>query len=248
VANGGTVRGVARLAQDVVVPPVRVTKDNERGCGPAEQPSERLVADPATKGVGNVVVTIPGLREGKDWPEGARDDARTVLVDQAGCRYVPHVAWARPGTQLVVANSDRADHNIHGYRGSMKDTAFNFSSEPGTRKDDIEQAFLDAPAVYILKCDIHPWMSGYVHVVGNPYVAVTHATTVDGRAPGEFVLTDVPPGEHTLVWWKEGSVETPSVADGKITAYTYSPDQTDVVKVTVKPGETVTVEIPIPVR
>jgi len=64
----------------------------------------------------------------------------------------------------------------------MKDTVFNFSSEPGTRKDDIEQAFLEKPGVYILKCDIHPWMSGYVHVVDHPYYDLTSAAPSKDRA------------------------------------------------------------------
>jgi hypothetical protein len=151
------------------------------------------------------------------------------------------VLWARAGTQLVVLNDDRADHNIHGYKNSMKDTKFNFSSEPGTRKDDIEQAFLEEPATYIVKCDIHPWMSAYVHVLEHPYADLTLAVEAGGKKPGEFAISDVPPGEHTLVFWKEGIRETPSVADGKITAYTYSPDIVWEVQVKVEAGKTVEV-------
>ena len=51
-----------------------------------------------------------------------------------------------------------------------------------------------------------------------------------------------------LHWWKEGTVETPSIADGKISTYSYSPDYGGSVKVTVRAGETTTVEIPIGVK
>jgi plastocyanin len=227
---------------------LRVTKDNDRGCGAPEQPSERLVVDAATGGVGNALVLLSGIRRGKDWPEEMRDAGRTAVLDQRGCRYVPHVFWARPDTQLVIVNSDRADHNIHAYRDSMRDTAFNISSEPGTRKDQNETAFLEQTGTYILKCDIHPWMSGYLHVLPHPYAAVTQAVARDGLAPGEFLLTDVPPGTYDLLVWKEGQVETPMVAEGKIVAYNYSPDFTETRKVTVEAGGTVTLEIVLPVR
>jgi plastocyanin len=241
VQNGGTIRGTVRIKADVDLPPLKITKDNDRGCGAPEQGTERLVYDRASKGVGNVLVTLKGVGSGKDWPEKMRADDRTLLIDQKGCRYAPHVQWGRPGTQLVVANDDRADHNIHGYKGSMKDTKFNFSSEPGTKKDDIEQAFLEEPANYILKCDIHPWMSAYVHILDNPYADVTSDKDADGRKAGEFVLSDVPEGEYVLVFWKEGVFETPSIADGKITAYTYSPDITWEVPVKVEAGKTLEV-------
>jgi hypothetical protein len=226
VKDGATIRGTVRLKGEYEAPAIKVTKDNDKGCGAPEQGSERLVVDKATKGVGNVLVHLKSISAGKDWPEAMRGEDRTLLIDQKGCRYVPHVQWGRPETQLVVANDDRADHNIHGYKGTMKDTQFNFSSEPGTKKDDVEQAFLEEPAMYILKCDIHPWMSAYVHIMEHPYVDVTAARDGDGRKTGEFVLENVPEGEYTLVFRKEGVHETPSVADGKITAYTYSQDIT----------------------
>jgi plastocyanin len=241
VKDGGTIRGIVRLKTDVDLPPVKITKDNDKGCGDAEQASERLVYDRATKGVGNVLVRIEKIDAGKDWPESMRAEDRTCEIDQKGCKYVPHAQWARVGTQLIVLNGDRADHNIHGYRNSMKDTAFNFSSEPGTKKDDIEQAFLEEPAAYIVKCDIHPWMSAYLHVVEHPYHDLTSAAEAGGRKPGEFVIDQVPPGEYTLVFWKEGIRETPSVADGRITAYTYSPDIVWKVPVKVAAGQTVEV-------
>ncbi|HVG94440.1 MAG TPA: hypothetical protein VND21_08340 [Planctomycetota bacterium] len=241
VKNGGKITGIVRMKGDFEPPPIKVTKDNDKGCGAPEQGSERLVFDKATKGVGNVVVYIKSIAAGKDWPEAMRGEDRTLTIDQKGCRYLPHVQWGRPETQLVVGNDDRADHNIHGYKGSMKDTQFNFSSEPGTKKDDVEQAFLEDPATYIVKCDIHPWMSAFVHITEHPYVQVTRDSDGDGRKAGEFVLENVPEGEYTLVFWKEGVRETPSVADGKITAYTYSPDITWEVPVKVTAGGTVEV-------
>jgi hypothetical protein len=83
---------------------------------------------------------------------------------------------------------------------------------------------MEQVGVVKLGCDIHPWMSGYIHVVKHPYYAVTDS---DGR----FELTDIPAGTHQIrlwhePWWtEEGKLAAPIVS-------THS--------VTVRPGETTT--------
>ena len=46
------------------------------------------------------------------------------------------------------------------------------------------------------KCDVHPWMTGWVLVTDNPY----HAVTGDD---GSFNIKDVPPGKYTVEAWHE---------------------------------------------
>ena len=239
VKNGGTIRGLVKLSAAANLPQVEVFKDNEKGCGEKHRATERLVYDKDTLGVGNVLVGLKAIEAGKDWPDAMKKDDRTALIDQKGCRYLPHVQWVRANTQIVVGNDDRADHNIHGFKKTMKDTQFNFSSEPGTKKDDIAQALLEEPAMYLVKCDIHPWMSAFVHVTEHPYFEQTSEVAVDGKKPGEYVLKDVPEGEYTLLLWKEGMVETPVMADGKISAYTYTPDLLKELPVKVEAGKEV---------
>jgi hypothetical protein len=54
-----------------------------------------------------------------------------------------------------------------------------------------------------LDCDAHGWMEGWVYVADSPYHAVS-------AEDGSFTITDVPPGDYTLVAWQEhtGPVET----------------------------------------
>ena len=243
VKDGGKIHGFAKLKAKVEAGKVSVFKDNEKGCGDKEHATERLAFDDATLGVGNVLVFLKAIDAGKDWPEAMKSDDRTIQIDQKHCQYLPHVQWARAGTQVVVLNSDRADHNIHGFKAvlaknSLADTKFNFASEPDTRKDAIGDAFLEDAAKYFVKCDVHPWMNAYVHVVDHPYQDLTAGKDADGRKAGEFTLTDVPPGEYVLVIWKEGVKEVPSESEGKISAYNYGDDLVIEVKVTVEAGKT----------
>ncbi len=60
-----------------------------------------------------------------------------------------------------------------------------------------ENKDLTKPEVMIhVKCDVHPWMSGYVGVLEHPFFAVT------GK-DGTFTIEGLPPGEYTVEAWQE---------------------------------------------
>jgi hypothetical protein len=46
------------------------------------------------------------------------------------------------------------------------------------------------------KCDVHPWMTGYLVVTDNPF----HAVTGDD---GSFTINNVPAGTYTVEAWHE---------------------------------------------
>jgi uncharacterized protein (DUF2141 family) len=65
-------------------------------------------------------------------------------------------------------------------------------------------------------CDAHGWMEAWIYVADNPYYAVT-------GADGKFTITDVPPGNYTLVAFQPfiGPVQqSVTVAAGKPTPLT----------------------------
>ena len=242
VKDGGTIRGTCRIQEVPVLDKVKSEKDNDKGCGEKERDTERVITG-EDRGLANCLVFIKSIDEGKDWPEAMRSEDRKGVIDQKGCRYGPHVQWVRMATQMSVSNSDGADHNIHAYRGSMADTQFNFSSAPGKTVDDLDQEFLEKAGKYLVKCDIHPWMSAFVHVVTHPYHDVSANPGTPGRKCGEYVLEDVPPGSYTLVFWHEGMIETAVKQDGQIKAYTYSEDlPLEEEAVTVEAGKTTTMD------
>jgi hypothetical protein len=241
VKDGGSIRGSC-LLKDAMAPwKVQVFKDNDKGCGDKERDTERMVVG-ADRALANCVVYLKSIDQGKAWPAAMAKDERTALIDQKACRYIPHVQWVRAETQMVIGNSDRAEHNIHGYKETMAVTQFNFASPPEKTVDDHEGAFLEVPAVYLVKCDIHPWMSAYVHVLTHPYAYVTQPTDDAQCKAGGFLLTDVPPGKYTLVAWHEGMEETAVESGGKIAAYNYSAPVVKEVEVTVTAGKETTVE------
>jgi hypothetical protein len=60
------------------------------------------------------------------------------------------------------------------------------------------------------KCFMHPWMSGYIHVMEHPFFAVT-------GEDGTFTIKGLPPGEYELTVLHESSVMVPTPATATVT-------------------------------
>lgn len=126
------------------------------------------------------------IKEGLIWDVIAPPPPRAVL-DQKGCKYVPHVLGMMVGQQLEVRNSDPALHNIHSM--AHENSGWNVSQYPGG--DALEKTF-DKPELMIpIQCNNHPWMKMYVNVSTHPFFAVT-------GADGKFTISGLPPGTYTL--------------------------------------------------
>jgi len=137
----------------------------------------------------NVMVRVTaGLPEGQSYPPPP-----PVKLDQHGCQYHPHVVGVMVGQQLLVSNSDTFLHNVHAL--SNQNPAFNFGQptkdEAGRKVDPMKTA-----EVFKVKCDVHPWMGAYVHVLDHPFFSVT-------GEDGSFSLRGLPPGAYTVTAWHE---------------------------------------------
>lgn len=135
----------------------------------------------------NVVVWVSGGLEGKRYP--APDEP--AVLDQRGCVYTPHVVTVMTGQRLLVKNSDPFLHNVRA--AASRNSPINFGQPTISRGTPL--VFGKSERLFV-KCDIHPWMSAFIHVMDNPFFAVTG----DG---GAFELPELPPGEYELSAWHE---------------------------------------------
>jgi len=188
----GSLSGVVRLEGSAPERrPLPVFKNAEI-CG-ENVPDDRLVVGPGG-GLRFAVVTLEGV-SGGDKPE--RDAEH--LLDNARCRFEPHVQVAEVGQWLEITNSDPILHNADARLGS--ETLFNLALPPGRRV----RRPLARPGRIAFTCDVrHTWMSAFVIVAEHPYHTVTDAY-------GAYEIRDVPPGHYTVGVWHEelGTRETP---------------------------------------
>jgi plastocyanin len=113
-----------------------------------------------------------------------------VIMDQKGCRFVPHVVGAMAGQPVKFTNSDDTMHNVHMIPTLSTNQAVDVSEAPNGPG---ETRTLATPELMIpVRCNNHPWMEGYINVVSNPFYAVSG----DG---GHFTIKGVPPGTYTIV-------------------------------------------------
>jgi plastocyanin len=138
--------------------------------------------------VQNAFVRIAKGLEGKVF---ARPET-PVESDQTGCMFSPRVVGVMSGQWMVFKNSDATAHNVRVVsknRGTNRTLASKGNQFPwwfpGPEADPI-----------VLKCDVHPWMTGYVFVVDHPFFATT-------GEDGSFTWTGIPAGSYVVEAWNE---------------------------------------------
>jgi plastocyanin len=114
-----------------------------------------------------------------------------VVLDQKGCRYIPHVIGTMVGQPVEFRNSDPTMHNVHIVPPNDTNAAgFDISQPP---MSGAEQHVFRTPGLMIpVRCNNHPWMEAFLNVVKNPFFAVS-------GTDGKFEIQGLPPGNYTLV-------------------------------------------------
>lgn len=179
----------------------------------ATVPNEMLVLGSGNTMANVMVRVVKGLPAGKAWPA----PKEPVVMDQLGCQYVPHVMGIMVGQPFKVLNSDGVLHNVHSL--STVNRPFNMAMPP-TRKEATE-TFAKEEGMFVIKCDVHPWMKSYVGVMTHPFFAVT-------KADGTFQIPNLPAGSYEIEAWHErlGSQKasvTVGAADSKAVSFKFTP-------------------------
>ncbi|MEO8215562.1 MAG: hypothetical protein ABI718_00605 [Acidobacteriota bacterium] len=115
-----------------------------------------------------------------------------VVLDQQGCHYVPHAFGVMAGQPIVIKNNDATLHNIHPL--PKVNTPFNIGMP---MKGMTQTRVFPKPEMpFHIKCDVHPWMSGFVGVFANPFFGVSNDK-------GIVEIDNLPAGTYTVESWHE---------------------------------------------
>jgi plastocyanin len=147
------------------------------------------------------------------------DTTKVVEMDQKNCMYSPRMTTAVVGQKIQAKNGDPVLHNVHTYLGSA--TVFN-KGMPNEKTPPIEYTAKDE-GMMRWKCDVHPWMRGYIGISKNGLQAVS-------GGDGTFKIDNVPAGKYTLEAWHEKygtKTQEVTVEAGKPAKVTFKYDGTE---------------------
>src|SRR2546430_7184148 len=141
------------------------------------------------------------------------DTSKPVEMDQKDCMYTPRMTTAVVGQKIQAKNADPVLHNVHTYLGAT--TVFN-KGMPNEKTPPIEYVAKEE-GMMRWKCDVHPWMRGYIGISKNGLQAVT-------KESGTFKIDNVPPGQYQGGAWhekdgdktQEVTVEAGQTAQGEV--------------------------------
>lgn len=188
-ATAASITGTVKL--DGVAPrPKRINMGAEPSCAAKHSGSPAMTEEVVTGAGGtlaNVVVYVKEGLRGSFAPA-----AGTVVLDQTGCLYKPHVFAVQARQPIEIRNSDPTTHNIHPTPANNPE--WNESQPQGAGA--LNKSFAREEIAIPVKCNVHPWMKSYIAVLGHPYFNVSGSN-------GSFEIKNLPPGEYTLAAWHE---------------------------------------------
>jgi plastocyanin len=180
----GSIKGAVAFTGTAPAP-TPLKREADAFCGKTKMNDEQVLVN-GNKTLKNVLVRLSNVAGTFPAPAAAAE------IKQDNCMYRPRVQAIVAGQAISIKNGDQTLHNVHTYKGAA--TLFNQAQLAGSPA--IEKKFSDSGAVIKFKCDVHPWMTGYVAVNQNPFFAVT-------GEDGSFELKDVPAGKYTVEAWHE---------------------------------------------
>ncbi len=180
--------------------------DADPACAVHHADGKPLLAETYVFGKGDTLQNV-FVYVSKGLPKKKYDPPKTpAKLDQVGCQYVPHVSGVVIDQTLEIHNSDATPHNVK--LNSKKNGRENRSmTEKGSV---ITRTFSKEEMPVEFKCDVHPWMGAYMHVMTHPFFAVT-------QADGTFEIRGLPAGDYEISVWHELKAFKPDAPTKKVT-------------------------------
>jgi len=157
-----------------------------------------------------------GLKEVVVWlaevPKGKAFAFTPPRIEARDCRFLPFVTTVRDHDQVVVINMDPVMHDIQAYETSHLGPRVLFNTHlpmnPHHKREvtaHSHEHLAGEPMtqtvhmtkdrrIFVMQCGFHAYMVSWGMAVDSPYYAVT-------GQDGTFSMSDVPPGEYTVVAW-----------------------------------------------
>lgn len=198
-AGGGFGHWTGRVVFEGAVPQLQpkvrkgdATVKDAAVCAAMDVPDERFVVKDG--GVANVFIYMERAPRGVEVPPSP---AEPVVLDQRGCRFLPHALILRVNQPLKILSDDPIPHNTHVF--TKRNTEENKVVAANDRNGIVVSfaRFESAPAS--VKCDFHAWMQAYLLPLEHPYAAVS------SPEDGTFEIRDIPAGTHEFRVWHEGA-------------------------------------------
>ncbi len=114
----------------------------------------------------------------------------TKQIAQKNLAFLPPLLPVQAGTKVEFPNLDDTYHNIFSYSPAKRFDLGRYRSD----ERPIPSEVFDKPGLVTLRCDIHEHMRGLILVLNTPYFVITNAE-------GQFRLSGLPSGRHTLKAW-----------------------------------------------
>ncbi len=212
VTDGGTITGKVTIAGGKPIPKgfTLVTFPDPVYCGRISTGDGwRLLKEftiAPDGGLKDVVVMLV------DVPRGKPFKFTPPTIEARDCRFLPFVNVVRDQQPVIVVNMDPVMHDIQAYETSHLGPRVLFNTplpmNPHHRRDvgaDSHEHLAGEPMqqiirltkdrkIFVMQCGFHAYMESWGMAVENPYYAVT-------AEDGTFTLTEVPPGDYTMVAW-----------------------------------------------
>lgn len=170
------------------IPPLmdmKVTRDPEI-CGTTVSVQSVTVHSPSG-GLKDAVVMIEGIHA----PGKEPTRMSPMVLSNSRCAFSPHVMPLQTGSPLEIHNLDPVVHNTHitNEVRTFINVAMVVNARPVVKK-------VVKPGLYLVQCDAHKFMRGYLVASEHPYFGVTGER-------GDTRILNVPAGEHDISVWHE---------------------------------------------